>query len=167
MIVDGTNKYQWTEHALTNLLVCRSCSGVACGLYMYRPLACVMAWAHRKVEFSKFEFKKLQVFLINSLSTSDRGPWPIGLLIGRLSIACCNSQLQAARQPPKKALEAAIPIVGGTNKYQLIEHTPANLLVCRSCSEAGHFYPIHAHAHVSMLIWNLFLLYMPAAFYEN
>ena len=55
LIVDGTNKYQWTEHALTNLLVCRSCSEVACGLY--RPLACVMAWAHRKVELSKFEYK--------------------------------------------------------------------------------------------------------------
>ena len=50
-IVDGTNKYQWTEHALTNLLVCRSCSEVACGLC--RPLACLMAWAHRKVELSK------------------------------------------------------------------------------------------------------------------
>ena len=54
-IVDGTDKYQWTAHALTNLLVCRSCSGVACGLY--RPLACIMimAWAHRKVVLSKFE----------------------------------------------------------------------------------------------------------------
>ena len=52
-IVDGTNKHQWTEHALTNLLVCRPFSEVACGLY--RPLGCVMAWAHRKVELSKFE----------------------------------------------------------------------------------------------------------------
>ena len=50
-IFDGTNKYQWTEHTLTNLLVCRSCSEVACGLC--RPLACLMAWAHRKVELSK------------------------------------------------------------------------------------------------------------------
>ena len=52
-IVDGTDKYQWTEHALTNLLVCRACSEVACGLY--RPLACLMAWAHRKAELSKFD----------------------------------------------------------------------------------------------------------------
>ena len=50
-ILDGTEKYQWTEHALTNLLVCRSCSERACGLC--RPLACLMAWAHRKVELSK------------------------------------------------------------------------------------------------------------------
>ena len=48
-IIDGTDKYQRTEHALTNPLVCRSCSEVACGLC--RPLACLMAWAHRKVEF--------------------------------------------------------------------------------------------------------------------
>ena len=57
-ILDGTKKYQWTEHALTNLLVCRSCSEVACGLY--RPLACIMAWAHRKVELSKFEQTKVK-----------------------------------------------------------------------------------------------------------
>ena len=50
-IVDGTDKYQWTEHALTNLLMCRSCSEVACGLC--RPLACLMAWAHRKAELGK------------------------------------------------------------------------------------------------------------------
>ena len=50
-ILDGTEKYQWTEHALTNLLVCRSCSERAGGLC--RPLACLMAWAHRKVELSK------------------------------------------------------------------------------------------------------------------
>ena len=43
---------------------------------MYRPLACVMAWAHRKVELSKFEYKKVRMFLVDSLSTSDsyRGP---------------------------------------------------------------------------------------------
>ena len=59
-IADGTNKYQWTEqcHALTNLLVCRSCSEVACGLY--RTLACLMVWAHRKVELSKFETTKVK-----------------------------------------------------------------------------------------------------------
>ena len=50
-IVDGTGKYQWPEHALANLLMCRSCSEVACGLC--RPLACLMAWAHRKVELYK------------------------------------------------------------------------------------------------------------------
>ena len=54
-IVDGTNKYQWTEHALTNRLVCRSCSEVAMACGLYRPLACLMAWAHRKVELRKFE----------------------------------------------------------------------------------------------------------------
>ena len=52
-IVDGTNKYQWTGHALTNRLVCRPCSEVACGVY--RSLVCLMAWAHRKVQLSKFE----------------------------------------------------------------------------------------------------------------
>jgi hypothetical protein len=48
-IADGNEKYQWTDHALmiTNLLVCRSCSERACGLC--RPLACLMAWAPRKV----------------------------------------------------------------------------------------------------------------------
>ena len=46
-IIDGTDKYQGTDHALTNLLVCRSCSEVACGLC--RPLACLMVWTHRKV----------------------------------------------------------------------------------------------------------------------
>ena len=56
---DACSLCQWTEHALTNLLVCRSCSEVACSLY--RPLACVMAraCAHRnlKAELSKFEFE--------------------------------------------------------------------------------------------------------------
>ena len=46
-IASGAGKYQWTYHALPDLLVCKSCSEVACGLY--RPLACIMAWAHRKV----------------------------------------------------------------------------------------------------------------------
>ena len=50
-IVEGTDKYQWTDHALTNLLMCRSCSEVACGLC--RPIVCLMAWAHRKVELGK------------------------------------------------------------------------------------------------------------------
>ena len=50
-IIGGTDKYQQTDHALTDLLVCRSCSEVACGVC--RPLACIMAWAHRKVELSK------------------------------------------------------------------------------------------------------------------
>ena len=55
-IADGTNKCQWTGHALTNRLVWGSCSdhGVAYGLCMYRPLAyaclMIMAWGHRKVE---------------------------------------------------------------------------------------------------------------------
>ena len=95
-IVDGTNKYQWTEHALTNPLVCRPCSEVACGLY--RSLACVMAWAHRKVELSKLEKKGVCIFLIDSLSASDRGPWPIGLSIG-LSIAYCGVNNQACTCP--------------------------------------------------------------------
>ena len=56
-IIDGTGKYQQTERALTNLLVCRPCSGVACGLC--RPLGLglarlmIMAWAHRKAGLRK------------------------------------------------------------------------------------------------------------------
>ena len=57
---------------------------------MYRPHACGMAWAHRKVELSKFGGKKVK----NVLSVAF---WrPIGVLdlstyIG-LSIAYCNNQ---------------------------------------------------------------------------
>ena len=42
---------------------------------MYRPLACVMAWAHRKVELSKFEYIQINKrVLVDGLSTADRDP---------------------------------------------------------------------------------------------
>jgi hypothetical protein len=62
-IVDGTKKYQWTDNALTNLLVCRSCSERACGLC--KPLACLMAWAHRKVKLSKIVPRGRQAKFLN------------------------------------------------------------------------------------------------------
>ena len=51
-IAGGTDKYQWPAHALTNILVYRSCSEVAYGLC--RPIGCLMmAWANRKVELAQ------------------------------------------------------------------------------------------------------------------
>ena len=77
-------------HAPANLLVCRSCSEVACGLC--KPLACLMAWAHRNVQLAQLRKvsstlrtnkSKNQLSLSIAFRRADRGPWPIDRPIDR------------------------------------------------------------------------------------
>ena len=113
-IADGANKYHWMEHARTNTLVCESCSEVVRGLY--RPLACLMAWAHRQnlryrctcacahvapVVLSKFA---LALRIINR--------WPIATTKLYIAWRYCDNHDQGApglQHEGPRALQMAVP----------------------------------------------------------